>query len=67
MKLLEAAEAGGREADSGGLLPVHVAAAAGQATLTTFLAARVGVDMVDKQGMTPIMWAAYRSTRLKTL
>ena len=39
---------------------MHVAAAAGQATLATFLAARAGVDVMDKQGMTPIMWAAYR-------
>ena len=51
--------------DQAGLLPVHVAASAGQANMVVYLAARAGVEVANRQGLSPLMCAANRWVGLK--
>ena len=60
MRLLARAEKADAVEDQAGLLPVHVAASAGQAPMVAYLAARAGVEVANRQGLSPLMCAAYR-------
>ena len=60
VRLLARAEKADAVEDQAGLLPVHVAASAGQAPMVAYLAARAGVEVPNRQGLSPLMCAAYR-------
>ena len=67
MRLLARAEKADAVEDQAGLLPVHVAASAGQAPMVAYLAARAGVEVASRQGLSPLMCAAYRWAILNCL
>ena len=60
VRLLARAEKADAVEDQAGLLPVHVAASAGQAPMVAYLAARAGVEVANRQGLSPLMCAAFR-------
>ena len=60
VRLLARAEKADAVEDQAGLLPVHVAASAGQPAMVAYLAARAGVEVANRQGLSPFMCAAYR-------
>ena len=60
VRLLARAEKADAVEDQAGLLPVHVAASAGQAPMVAYLAARSGVEVANRQGLSPLMCAAFR-------
>ena len=60
VRLLARAEKADAVEDQAGLLPVHVAASAGQANMVVYLAARAGVEVANRQGLSPLMCAANR-------
>lgn len=50
--------------DGEGCSCIHLAAQFGHTAIVAYLLARgANVDMKDKNGMTPLMWSAYRVTR----
>eukprot|EP00794_Sanderia_malayensis_P018263 gene18263-20083_t len=54
--------------DSEGCGGLHLAAQFGHTSIVAYLLAKnVDVDHVDQNGMTPLMWAAYRSFGIETI
>ena len=50
--------------DGEGCSCIHLAAQFGHTAIVAYLVARgANVNLMDKNGMTPLMWSAYRVTR----